>query len=283
MKRIVRLAAKLYPRSWRARYGEEFEALLDEERGSSLVVLDVLAGSLLMQARRGRNAALIAVSAFVAIFVASQWAGQHLYITPGTHQTLHMDSAPGAMLEFLVLLILAIAGMFVLMRVPRAGWIFAGVAASYMGAILLVSALTPRTIVSIGDSYCWDLWCFGIQKVNSTPRGEGTLYTLEMVLFFDSNSEQHVPGPRDGTNQFFYALDEKAHRFPVVASPASPPVDTGITVKPGESAKFSLVFLAPASAEKLYLTGDPTAPFCVRLYFGSDLNPFHRRTLLRVV
>jgi hypothetical protein len=44
-----------------------------------------------------------------------------------------------------------------------------------------------------------------------------------------------------------------------------------------------LTFLAPANARSLYLTGDVTAPLWVRLYFGSDLHPFHRRTLLRVV
>jgi hypothetical protein len=287
MKGIVRLAAKLYPRSWRARYGEEFDALLtlifkDEERGNGRVVLDVVTGALLMQAQRGQKVALIGLSVCVATFAASLWADQHLYHTPGTHQIFRMDSTPGAMLEFLVLLILAITGVLTSIRVARAGWVFAGLAASYMAAILLVSLLTPRTIVSIGDSYCWDLWCVGIQSVNSTPRGESMLYTAELFLFADSDSEQRLPPP-DGAKQFFYALDEKGRRFPVVPSPASPAADAAIVVKPGESVKFGLSFLAPASAGRLYLTGDPAAPFWVRLYFGSDLNPFHRRTLLRVV
>jgi hypothetical protein len=42
------------------------------------------------------------------------------------------------------------------------------------------------------------------------------------------------------------------------------------------------MFLAPASVRKLYLTGDYAVMPWVPLYFGSDMNPLHRRTLLRL-
>jgi hypothetical protein len=115
--------------------------------------------------------------------------------------------------------------------------------------------------------------------VRATPQGQNTLYKLEVSLFADSPAAQTLQADSGG-KQFFYVTDEKGRRFPIIRS-SSAAVD--ISVKPGESAKFSLAFIAPANAGSLYLTGDAGAPPWVRLYFGSDLNPFHRRTLLRVV
>ncbi len=148
-----------------------------------------------------------------------------------------------------------------------------------MGAVVLVSLLTPRTIVNIGDSYCWDLWCVGIQNVNTSPQGQNILYTAEVSLSVDSATAQLEL--TDQPKQFFYVVDEQGRRFPILRYSSFG--DASVTVKPGESVRSSLTFLAPANTRNLYLTGDIAAPPWVRLYFGSDLNPFHRRSLLRVV
>ena len=276
MKRLIRLAAKLYPGPWRDRYGEEFEALLDDSGTDGRIALDVLAGALVMQVRQWQKTVPVALVALAAVFAASWWVGQRPHITPGTHQVFRMDSVPGALLEFLVILMLVVAGM-----VRR--WLCVCIGASYMGSVVLVSLLTPRTIVNIGDSYCWDLWCVGIQDVKTTPQGQNILYTAEVALFVDSATAQLALTGQP--KQPFYVLDEQGRRFPILAYSSF--VDANlvgtVTVKPGESVKSSLTFLAPANARSLYLTGDIGAPPWVCLYFGSDLNPFHRRTLLRVV
>ena len=276
IKRLIRLAAKLYPAPWRDRYGEEFEALLDDAGNHGRVVCNVFAGALLMHIQRWQKAGVAVLFASLAVFSASWWAGQRPYITPGTHQIFRMDTTLGALLEFLVLFILLLAAS---MRIPRAGRIFAGIAGCYLGAMVLVSLLTPRTIVSVGDSYCWDLWCVGIQKVNVAPQGPTALYTAEVALSTDSTNVQQLRADPGG-KQFFYVTDDQGHRFPV----QSPSLSTAdITIKPGESVTSSLTFSAPANTRHLYLTGDVSAPPWVSLYFGSDLNPFHRRTLLRVL
>jgi hypothetical protein len=232
-----------------------------------------------MQVQRWLKVGTGALLAMVALFAFSRWAGQRPYISPGTHQVFRMDSAPGALLEFLVILSLAIVGVFTLMA-GRRRWLCPCIAALYFGGVVLVSLVTPRTIVSIGDSYCWDLWCVGIQNVNTTPQGQNILYTAEVSLFVDSATAQLEL--TDQPKQFpFYVMDEQRRRFPVLAH--STLGHATVTVKPGESVKSSLTFLAPVNEGSLYLTGDIGAPLWVRLYFGSDLNPFHRRTLLRVV
>jgi hypothetical protein len=270
MSRVIRLAAKLYPAPWRDRYGPEFEALLDDAGITGRIAFDVLAGAIQMQMQRWWKAGIATLFAILAVFAASWWVGQRPYVTPGTHQIFRMDTTPGALLEFLVILVLIGA------LVCGARRVFLGIAASYLVAIVLVSLLTPRTIVSIGDSYCWDLWCLGIQSVNAAPQGPNVVYTAEVALSTDSTHIQQLPADPRG-KQPLYVTDDQGRRFPIL--PAAP----NITVRPGESVKSSLTFVAPANARSLYLTTDVVAFPWVSLYFGSDLNPFHRRTLLRVV
>jgi hypothetical protein len=278
MGSLIRLAARLYPRPWRARYGEEFEALLEDLGGGGRVVFDVLKGALLMQFQRSWKGGSAALLTAAVLAVASWLAGRRPYVTPGAHQVFRMDSVPGALLEFLVLLVLLAVGAITL-AVRRRRWLAPLIATTYLAAASLVSLLTPRTIVNIGDSYCWDLWCVGIRNVNATSQGQDVLYTAEVSIFADTSTAQHVPAAQ--AKQFFYALDEQGRHFPILRDLSFAGAD--VVVNPGESVKSSLALLAPASARKLYLTGDMTAPPWVRLYFGSDLNPFHRRTLLRLL
>jgi hypothetical protein len=49
MKRLLLFAARLYPFAWRRRYGNEFEALLEDVSPGWREVLDVFAGALTMQ------------------------------------------------------------------------------------------------------------------------------------------------------------------------------------------------------------------------------------------
>jgi hypothetical protein len=243
MKRLTLFVAKMYPRS----YGK-------------IGALGLLAATL--------------------VVAASWWAGQRTYISPGTHQVFHEDSNVGAIAGFLVFIAAAIAGLVALPgKATRAGWICAGIAIPYLTAVVLVSLLTPRTIVSVGDSYCWDLWCMGVLHVNATPQGANTLYTADVRVFCDSEHTHSVPA--EAARNFLYVLDEQGRRFPLERF--SSHLDPDLTVNPGESVKASLTFLAPANAGKLYLMGaeGPMLPW-VYVYFGSDVSLFHRRTLLRV-
>ncbi len=60
MKLLTRLAARLYPKPWRDRYGAEFAALLEDVKPDSRASLDIVKGALLMQ-MTGWNAGRILV------------------------------------------------------------------------------------------------------------------------------------------------------------------------------------------------------------------------------
>ena len=49
MKRLISLVSRLYPAAWRARYGVEFQALLDDVNPGFGDLLDILRGALQMQ------------------------------------------------------------------------------------------------------------------------------------------------------------------------------------------------------------------------------------------
>jgi hypothetical protein len=242
-----------------------------------------------MHLQRWKTIGSIAVLAMGALLAASRWIGQRPFITPGSNQVLRMDSNAGGIIGFAASFLLVpatIVGLFSFFsciqsrdfhsEAARRGRVCMWMVMPCLAALMLVSMLTPRTIVSIGDGYCWDLWCLGVEQVNATPQGQNTLYTAKVRLFSDAN---RVPTSR--AKNFLYAIDEQGRRFPVFQNRTALPLD--VTLHPGQSLTTSLSFLAPANAVQLYLTGDHVAMPWVYLYPGSDLNPLHRRTLVRIL
>ena len=257
------------------------------ERGRAVGV--IISGAIFMHVQRWKKIGSITLLAMSALLAASWWVGQRPLITPGSNQVFRMDSNAGGIIGFLgsfILLPATIVGLFSFLScikdrnfhsdAARIGRVCMWIVMPYVAALMLVSTLTPRTIVSIGDGYCWDLWCLGVEQVSATPQDQNTLYTAKVRLFSDAN---HVLTSR--TKNFLYAIDEQGRRFPVFQNRTALPLD--VTVHPSESLTTSLSFIAPAKARKLYLTGEEVTMPWVYLYFGSDLNPLHRRTLLRIL
>jgi hypothetical protein len=204
----------------------------------------------------------------------------------GMHQVFRMDSNLGGMIGFFVFLFTTVIGLMALWfcvsyrdfrgREARIGKICAGILASYIAVAMLVAVLTPRTIVNPGDGYCWDVWCVGMERVSTEPQGKDVLYTLRVQLFSDAD---HVSNSQP--KNFLSAVDDQGRRFRVFQNADVAPLD--VTVAPKETVETSLSFVAPANAKKIYLTGEQVSMPWVYLYFGSDLNPLHPKTLLRVL
>ena len=81
----MRWLLALYPRAWRDRYGEEFEGLLEQERVTPLLVMNVLGGALeaRVQGRRWGAPSLVAVAAIqmkgVSMLTSSRFRRFGLY------------------------------------------------------------------------------------------------------------------------------------------------------------------------------------------------------------
>lgn len=67
--KAARRIARLYPRKWRDRYGEEFQALLEQLPPSPIVILDVVAH--VMALRRGAIATALALIFALCVFLGT--------------------------------------------------------------------------------------------------------------------------------------------------------------------------------------------------------------------
>lgn len=123
----------------------------------------------------------------------------------------------------------------------------------YFLAHVMIGWTSPQTVVKLGDSYCWDLWCMGIQKVTATPRGTDVAYKLDVRVFSDANT---VKTSIDEARLFL--VDDRGRRFSMIDDPSVIPIDTRL--EPGQSIETSLSFVAPADATRLFLMGDAPLP-----------------------
>ena len=242
-----------------------------------------------MQVQRWMKIGSVTLLVSAALVAAFWWGRQRVFITPGTHQVFQEEASfAGELAAFLLFSAGAFVGLPTLLfalndrklrETTRAGWVCAGILIPYMTALVTVALLTPRTIVSIGDTYCWDSWCLGIQQVNAARLGGNILYTAEVRIVSKHSKASRVPVEQ--AKVYFDVLDERGRSFPLVQNASF--VDADVTLNHGESVKSSLTFLAPADARELYLLGHDGGPPWVYLAIGSDLAPFHRRALLRIL
>ena len=238
--------------------------------------------------RQRMGIVLATLLAIAVIGPAWWWAGQRPYLTPGNHEIFRQDSNLGALTGFFAFVAAAIAGLTALIHAynrkdreaARTGRVCVLIIVPYLAALALVSLLTPRTVVNVGDSYCYDLWCLGVNQVNATPERQNILYTAEVRIFTDSTHPHRLPAEQAA--HFLYVLDDQGRRYPLLREASF--VDAGVTVQPGESVKSSFAFRAPRNARKLCLmANDDGFPPWVYMYFGSDISLFHRRARLRIL
>jgi hypothetical protein len=111
MKPLIRFAAKLYPRSWRERYGAEFEALLDDTGADPRVALNVFTEAIGMQVQRWKTIGSAGLLGAAALCLSSWLVGQYPHITPGTQLVFRQDSNLGAVAGFVVFLVSIVGGL----------------------------------------------------------------------------------------------------------------------------------------------------------------------------
>jgi hypothetical protein len=163
----------------------------------------------------------------------------------------------------------------------------------------LVSAVTPQTIVKLGDSYCDDIRCIGIENVETETRGSQTLYRLKVRLFSDANTVKVSFG-----NISLFLKDERGRHFPMIDDPSVTAYDTYL--EPQQSIETTLTFNVTADSKQLFLTKGPRPPATsanrasvggkqppffapvLGVWFyvaslGNDAHFLHKPTLLRVL
>jgi hypothetical protein len=85
---MIRLLVALYPRRWRATYGEEFAGYLEDTRLTPRAVLDVAVSAGKLHAASHRRLALVLASLL--------WSGLMEYLSVRAHLTANILWAPSA-------------------------------------------------------------------------------------------------------------------------------------------------------------------------------------------
>jgi hypothetical protein len=83
---MIRLLVALYPRKWRATFGEEFAALLEDTRLTPRAVLDVAVSAAKLRVSVHRRLALVLASLL--------WSGCLVYFSVRAHLTANILWAP---------------------------------------------------------------------------------------------------------------------------------------------------------------------------------------------
>ena len=96
MRHLVRVAVRLYPARWRARYGLEFDALLEELEPSWSGLFNVVYGALTMQMKR---AGVVAAACAVAGAIVGGASAQRMPETYASTATLRLPSTDESFLQ----------------------------------------------------------------------------------------------------------------------------------------------------------------------------------------
>src|ERR1700742_1735744 len=134
---------------------------------------------------------------------------------------VHSDSELGSLLSgilaLVVIIALSVSVAFAVNRQFRsalrvAGWTVAGMA-GWIVIVTLISFASPQVIVKVGDSYCEDIRCIGINAVHAEANGAWTTYNLDVRLFSDAYTVKV-----SFQNLKWMLVDERGRRFPAIAA-----------------------------------------------------------------
>ena len=111
----------------------------------------------------------------------------------------------------------------------------------YLAAVLLVSLMRPRQILSLGEDKCFDDWCIRGESFERSPAGPSAIYRVTLVL---SSTAKRVAQREN--NVVVYLRDARGRRFD--PTPLASDVPLNSLLLPQQSVTVQRVFAVPADA-----------------------------------
>lgn len=150
--------------------------------------------------------------------------------------------------------------------------------AAYIAVGLLVSLIEPRRTIAVGDPWCFDDWCLGVEHVSRTAGASDVTYAVDLRL---SSRARRVSQRARGA--WIYLIDRDGHRYAPEADASAVPLD--VLLGPMESVSTSRVFHVPAGARDLGLVTGHGGPYCGVmniLVIGASGCVFRKPTMIRI-
>lgn len=139
-------------------------------------------------------------------------------------------------------------------------------AAGYMALVAVVSLVTPRAALTVGEPQCSDDWCIAVQ--GTTPRGDRAI----AVTFRLSSRARRVTQRERFV--VVYLRDSMGRRYDPDPAPDQSPFD--VALGPGASVNTERVFRVPPGARGLgvIVTREGDVPFPRCCIIGTGI--FHK-------
>jgi hypothetical protein len=112
----------------------------------------------------------------------------------------------------------------------------------YFGVVAVVSLLSPRRVVAIGEPQCFDDWCITVENVQAARGQSKTSYTVTLGL---SSRARRVSQRENGV--VVYLTDRAANRYD--PDPVGSPTPFNVLLQPMESITTTRIFTLPLKAE----------------------------------
>jgi hypothetical protein len=146
-------------------------------------------------------------------------------------------------------------------------------AAIYLGVVVIVSLVSPRRVLKVGDDLCWDDWCMTVTNVRKTP-SNGTVNYL--VTFRVSSRARRRP--QRGFARV-YMMDDRGGTYDPVPDPGDTPFEH--LLHPREAISATRVFALPADAQDPVIVMSHGGSFPGNFIIGDSESLLHKRTVVR--
>jgi len=169
---MTKFLIRLYPARWQARYGDEFEAILEERALGPFDVADILLGAFDAQLRLRRVGAAIAhgrglsmslrIGGLAAVLGAALWPAGFFAINNGGLGPLGPIDPVVARLVLItgsLALLVALAGLSAFQARTHPGFAWAAFALPAFGTIAFVVGIVALEL--LGEDY-WMVWFLGV-------------------------------------------------------------------------------------------------------------------------
>jgi hypothetical protein len=173
---------------------------------------------------------------------------------------------------------LVLAGLAALRRRPvraRANLRRLGVMIGvYIGIVILVSLLSPRRVLHVGDAQCRDDWCIAITDVRRLAAKDALSY--EVTFRVSSRARRRAQRER-GVQ--VYLMDDRGRCYNPRTDPAAVPFD--VLLQPQQAVAMTRRFSLPADSHDPVLVVSHKGWFPGNLVIGDSESLFHKRTVVR--
>jgi hypothetical protein len=150
--------------------------------------------------------------------------------------------------------------------------IFAGL---YLGIVILVSLVSPRRVLQVGEDQCWDDWCLTVTDVRRKPSDNGIRYDVTIRI---SSRARRVAQRGRGTH--VYLMDDRGRCYDPISEPAAVPFD--ILLQPQEAVRTTRVFELPSDTADPVLVASHGGGFPAWFIIGDSGSLFHKRTVVQL-